>query len=168
MLQRTWKVSLGSGLRTAAVRRSALPVLVEVNGALCSAAARPWRELSPQSLAEMGFSETQAEVLHENAKKNRCKGGAEILGGLLALGLNPASIVKLLEKCPELHSVQESQLRTRVATLRKLGLVEGESHVLFVCTWCLLPQPLLWCSSSLPSVLLVLRGSHCCLREVRD
>ncbi|KAI4888169.1 hypothetical protein NFI96_014754 [Prochilodus magdalenae] len=86
---------------------------------------RPGKMLTLRSLAEMGFSEPQAEMVYDGAKKNRCKNEAPILAGLLALGLNPTSVVKILEKCPELYTVKESQLQQRIANLRKLGLLEG-------------------------------------------
>ncbi|KAL6467863.1 hypothetical protein MHYP_G00235400 [Metynnis hypsauchen] len=85
----------------------------------------PGKELTMRSLAEMGFSETQAEMVYDGAKKNRCKHDAPILVGLFALGLNPTSVVKILEKCPELYAVKGSQLQQRITNLRKLGLLEG-------------------------------------------
>ncbi|XP_035025433.2 transcription termination factor 4, mitochondrial [Hippoglossus stenolepis] len=89
----------------------------------------PVTELSPQSLADMGFTETQAEQMLETASKargGRAAGHAlSALTALLALGLNPSSVLKLLHKCPEVCSVKESQLQQRVGNLRKLGLVEG-------------------------------------------
>jgi len=48
------------------------------------------------------------------------------LTALFVLGLNPSSVLKVLEKCPELYTINESQLQQRIGNLRKLGLVEGE------------------------------------------
>ncbi|XP_053293101.1 transcription termination factor 4, mitochondrial [Pleuronectes platessa] len=89
----------------------------------------PVTELSPQSLADMGFTGTQAEQMLETASKARggraARHALSTLTALLALGLNPSSVLKLLQKCPEVCSVKESQLQQRVGNLRKLGLVEG-------------------------------------------
>lgn len=78
----------------------------------------------------MGFSESQAEVVYEAANKNRCKHDVPALSVLFGLGLNPGTVVKILEKCPELYSLKEAQLQQRVVNLRKLGLLEGEPSVL--------------------------------------
>lgn len=78
-----------------------------------------------QSLTEMGFSESQAEMVYEAADKNRCKHDTPVLTVLFGLGLNPGSVLKVLEKCPELYSLKETQLQQRVMNLRKLGLLEG-------------------------------------------
>ncbi|XP_060727709.1 transcription termination factor 4, mitochondrial [Tachysurus vachellii] len=82
-------------------------------------------ELTIQSLAEIGFSESQAQLVYEAASKNRCKHDVPVLTVLFSLGLNPSSVMKILEKCPELYSLKESQLQQRVMNLRKLGLLEG-------------------------------------------
>ncbi|KAF4076597.1 hypothetical protein AMELA_G00216910 [Ameiurus melas] len=83
------------------------------------------RELTMQSLTEMGFSESQAEMVYEAANKNRCKHDTPVLTVLFGLGLTPGSVLKVLEKCPELYSLKETQLQQRVMNLRKLGLLEG-------------------------------------------
>ncbi|MCJ8745021.1 hypothetical protein PDJAM_G00125470 [Pangasius djambal] len=83
------------------------------------------RELNIPSLAEMGFSESQAAMVYEAASKNHCKHGVPALTVLFSLGLNPGSVLKTLEKCPELYSLKEAQLQQRVLNLRKLGLLEG-------------------------------------------
>lgn len=87
-------------------------------------------ELSLHSLADMGFSETQAECIYDAVSKIRGGSAARhalsALTALFVLGLNPSSVLKVLEKCPELYNVKESQLQQRTANLRKLGLVEGE------------------------------------------
>lgn len=87
-----------------------------------------------ESLSEMGFSESQAEMVYEAANKVRYKHGLAALTMLFGLGLNPASVLKILEKCPELYSLKEAQLQQRVLNLRKIGLVEGEQ--LLISTYC--------------------------------
>uniref|UniRef100_A0A3Q3XLR5 Mitochondrial transcription termination factor 4 n=1 Tax=Mola mola TaxID=94237 RepID=A0A3Q3XLR5_MOLML len=86
-------------------------------------------ELSLHSLADMGFSETQADCIYDAVSKIRGGSAARhalsALTALFVLGLNPSSVLKVLEKCPELYTVKESQLQQRTANLRKLGLVEG-------------------------------------------
>ncbi|KAM7379261.1 hypothetical protein PAMP_004826 [Pampus punctatissimus] len=90
---------------------------------------KPVAELSLHTLAEMGFTDTQAEHIYDSVSKASGKAAAKhalsCLTALFALGLNPSSVLKLLEKCPELYSVMESQLQQRICNLRKLGLVEG-------------------------------------------
>ncbi|KAM7400736.1 hypothetical protein PAMA_005091 [Pampus argenteus] len=90
---------------------------------------KPVTELSLRTLAEMGFTDTQAEQVYDSVSKASGKGAAKhplpCLSALLALGLNPSSVLKLLEKCPELYSIMESQFQQRIGNLRKLGLVEG-------------------------------------------
>lgn len=82
------------------------------------------------SLLDMGFTISQAECIYETTGKN--KGGTtakytlSTLSALIVLGLNPSSVLKLIEKCPELYTVKESQLLQRIGNLRKLGLVEGK------------------------------------------
>lgn len=94
---------------------------------------KPDTELSPRSLADMGFTETQAEHVYDAVSK--IKGGSAAkhalssLTALFVLGLNPSSVLKVLEKCPALYTVKESQLQQRVGNLRKLGLIEGELRV---------------------------------------
>lgn len=90
------------------------------------------RELIMQSLAEMGFSESQAKMVYEAANKTRCKHDLPVLTVLFSLGLNPDTVLKILEKCPELYSHKEAQLQQRVMNLRKLGLLEGEQLLLLL------------------------------------
>ncbi|CAG07690.1 unnamed protein product [Tetraodon nigroviridis] len=54
-------------------------------------------------------------------------GVEEILNGKLRIPvhLSLASVLKVIEKCPELYTVKEAQLQQRITNLRKLGLVEG-------------------------------------------
>ncbi|KAI5615328.1 transcription termination factor 4, mitochondrial [Silurus asotus] len=73
----------------------------------------------------MGFSEKQAVMVYDAANKNRCKHDLPVLTVLFSLGLNPGTVLKVLEKCPELYSLKEAQLQQRVLNLRKLGLLEG-------------------------------------------
>lgn len=79
----------------------------------------------------MGFTETQAEHVYDAVSRVRggsaAKHALSTLTALFVLGLNPSSVLKVLEKCPELYTVKESQLQQRIGNLRKLGLVEGES-----------------------------------------
>ncbi|KAM9349810.1 transcription termination factor 4, mitochondrial [Symphorus nematophorus] len=86
-------------------------------------------ELSLRSLADMGFTDPQAEQIYDAVSKLTRGGAAKhaltTLTALFVLGLNPSSVLKLLEKCPELYTVKESQLQQRIGNLRKLGLVEG-------------------------------------------
>lgn len=96
-------------------------------------------ELSLRSLLEMGFTETQAEHLYDAA--SRVRGGnvagqvMSTLSVLFVLGLNPSSVLKVLQKSPELYTAKEPQLQQRLGNLRKLGLVEGEwgFFCFFVC-----------------------------------
>ncbi|KAJ0011660.1 hypothetical protein NQD34_012635 [Periophthalmus magnuspinnatus] len=103
---------------------------------LCSSAAdnipqnqEPRVELSLRGLLDMGFTDTQAEHIYDTVGKSRGESTAKhtlsTLSALIVLGLNPSSVLKLLEKCPELYSIKEAQLQQRIANLRKLGLVEG-------------------------------------------
>lgn len=77
----------------------------------------------------MGFTDTQAEQLHNTVSKLRGGSAAKhvlsTLTALFVLGLNPSSVLKLLDKCPELYSVQDPQLQQRIDNLRKLGFREG-------------------------------------------
>ncbi|XP_037314047.2 transcription termination factor 4, mitochondrial isoform X1 [Pungitius pungitius] len=86
-------------------------------------------ELSLLSLLDMGFTDSQAQQIYEDTSKLRGESAAKhalsTLTALFVLGLNPSSVQKLLEKCPELYTVRESLLQQRVGNLRKLGLVEG-------------------------------------------
>ncbi|KAM3604118.1 uncharacterized protein V6R79_006659 [Siganus canaliculatus] len=77
----------------------------------------------------MGFTDTQAEHIYDAVSKVRggsaAKHAVSTLTALFVLGLNPSSVLKLLEKCPELYTIKESQFSQRISNLRKLGLVEG-------------------------------------------
>lgn len=92
---------------------------------------KPATELSLRSLVDMGFTQTQAEHVYDAVSRVRggsaAKHAPSTLTALFVLGLNPSSVLKVLEKCPELYTVKESQLQQRIGNLRKLGLVEGES-----------------------------------------
>lgn len=88
--------------------------------------------LSLRSLVEMGFADTEAE--HVCASVSQLGGTAathalSTLRALFVLGLNATSVLKVLEKCPEVYTVKEAQLQQRINNLRKLGLVEGEIKV---------------------------------------
>lgn len=93
-------------------------------------------ELCTRSLLDMGFTETQAEQLNEAA--SRVRGGSaagqvmSTLSVLFVLGLNPSSVLKVLQKCPELSTSKEALLQQRIVNLRKLGLVEGEVGLMFL------------------------------------
>lgn len=86
-------------------------------------------ELSVRSLLDMGFSDSQVEHIYETISKNRsgstAKHALSTLSALIVLGLNPSSVLKLVEKCPELYNIKDSQLQQSIGNLRKLGLVEG-------------------------------------------
>lgn len=89
-------------------------------------------ELSLRSLVEMGFTETQAEhvcAVVSEFRGSTTKHALSTLTALFVLGLNASSVLKVLEKCPELYTVKESQLQQRISNLRKLGFVEGEMKV---------------------------------------
>lgn len=83
-----------------------------------------------RSLLDMGFTESQAEQLYDSVSRMKGANGAKhtlsTLTVLFVLGFNPNSVQKLLDKCPELCAVKETQLQQRLNYLRKLGLVEGE------------------------------------------
>ncbi|CAJ1072136.1 transcription termination factor 4%2C mitochondrial [Xyrichtys novacula] len=89
----------------------------------------PVTELSIHSLRDLGFTETQAEQICGSVSKirggNATKHAMSTLTALFILGLNASSVLKLLEKCPEVFHVKESLLQQRIDNLRKLGLVEG-------------------------------------------
>lgn len=86
---------------------------------------RPGTQLDVRSLLEMGFSEGQAEEMHEGASKSRGKHIPSILTVLLVLGLNPASILKIMQKCPEVYLLKGAEIQQRIDNLRKMGFVEG-------------------------------------------
>ncbi|XP_053342839.1 transcription termination factor 4, mitochondrial isoform X1 [Clarias gariepinus] len=126
ILRWTWKTCLPKCVPVKVLHRVPLIILQRP---FCSSEAVPpqkgRRELTMESLSEMGFSESQAEMVYEAANKVRYKHGLAALTMLFGLGLNPASVLKILEKCPELYSLKEAQLQQRVLNLRKIGLVEG-------------------------------------------
>lgn len=86
-------------------------------------------ELSVRSLLDMGFSDSQVEHIYETISKSRggsiAKHASSTLSTLIMLGLNPSSVLKLVDKCPELYNIKDSLLQQRIGNLRKLGLVEG-------------------------------------------
>ncbi|XP_008279428.1 transcription termination factor 4, mitochondrial [Stegastes partitus] len=90
---------------------------------------KPVPELSLRSLIDMGFTDTQAEQMFESVSSVRGGGAAKhtlsTLTVLFMLGLNPTNVQKLLDKCPELLTVGETQLQQRISNLRKHGLGEG-------------------------------------------
>ncbi|XP_015216589.2 transcription termination factor 4, mitochondrial [Lepisosteus oculatus] len=96
------------------------------------------QEVSPQgqegcqetvrSLIIMGFTEAQATEVLEGPTGNRVGVAAKrfaMLSTLVALGLNPSTILKILSKCPELYLVKGAQMQQRIDNLRRLGLLEG-------------------------------------------
>lgn len=90
----------------------------------------PVTELSLRSFIDMGFTESQAEQIYESLANVRKGDSAKhilpTLTALFVLGLNPSSVKKCLEKCPELYTIKEAQLQQRISNLRKIGLVEGK------------------------------------------
>ena len=97
---------------------------------LASVSGQPPPELSLRSLIDMGFTDCQAGRIFEAVSSLRggsvAKHVLSTLTVLFVLGLNPSSVLKLLDKCPELYTVKETLLQQRISNLRKLGLVEGE------------------------------------------
>lgn len=94
---------------------------------------KPASELSLRSLTDMGFTVIQAEQIYEavsSIRGNAAKHALSTLTVLFVLGLNPTSVMKLLEKCPKLYTIKETQLQERINNLRKLGLVEGEIMII--------------------------------------
>lgn len=91
-------------------------------------------ELSLHSLEQMGFTETQAEhvcAVFSQLRGITAKHALSTITALFVLGLNAASMLKVIEKCPELSAVREAQLQQRINNLRKLGFVEGEIQISF-------------------------------------
>ena len=92
---------------------------------LAGLSRQPVTELSLHSLMDMGFTESQAGQIYEAASGVRggaaAKHALSTLMGLFVLGLNPSSVLKLLNKCPELYFIKDSQLQQRTNNLRKLG-----------------------------------------------
>ncbi|XP_068605287.1 transcription termination factor 4, mitochondrial [Brachionichthys hirsutus] len=87
---------------------------------------KPETDFSLRSLADMGFTDAEAACVY--AAVSKAKGGStanHALSTLFFLGLNASTVLKILDKCPELFTVRESQLQQRIGNLRKLGLGEG-------------------------------------------
>uniref|UniRef100_A0A673AND1 Mitochondrial transcription termination factor 4 n=1 Tax=Sphaeramia orbicularis TaxID=375764 RepID=A0A673AND1_9TELE len=86
-------------------------------------------ELSLRSLVNMGFTDSQAEQIYETVSKAKgassAKHALSALSSLFALGLNASTVGKLLEKCPQLYTIKESQFQQRIGNLRRQGLGEG-------------------------------------------
>ncbi|TRY69745.1 hypothetical protein DNTS_035421, partial [Danionella cerebrum] len=77
------------------------------------------------ALLDMGFSETEAEVMYEGTSKARGKHVSSVLSTLFALGLSPSNLLKVVKKCPDVYLAKGADLQKRIDHLRKLGLVEG-------------------------------------------
>ncbi|KAM6948203.1 transcription termination factor 4, mitochondrial [Aplochiton taeniatus] len=77
----------------------------------------------------MGFTDIQADQIYEAVTKDKrghvVEHALSTLMALFVLGLNPSTVLKVLEKCPDLYHVKSSQLKQRIVNLRKLGLMEG-------------------------------------------
>ncbi|XP_068196922.1 transcription termination factor 4, mitochondrial [Antennarius striatus] len=90
---------------------------------------KPETEFSLRSLVDLRFTDTQAQCVYAAVSKlkqgNNASHVLSTLTTLFDLGLNPSSVLKILDKCPELYTVKESQLKQCIGNLRKLGLVEG-------------------------------------------
>ncbi|XP_071783020.2 transcription termination factor 4, mitochondrial [Centroberyx gerrardi] len=121
-------LSMGCRFLCSSTNQSNLQSL-QHNHELASFPRQPVIELSLRSLLDMGFTDTQAEQVYKAVSKARggsaAKHALSTLTALFVLGLNPSSVLKVLEKCPELYHVKDSQLHQRIANLRKLGLAEG-------------------------------------------
>ncbi|KAK2822337.1 hypothetical protein Q5P01_022402 [Channa striata] len=127
---------------------------------------KPAPELSLQSLLDMGFTDTQAEQIYESVSKVRgggfSKQALSSLTALFGLGLNPSSVLKVLQRCPEIYTVKEAQLQQRIGHLRKVGFVEGSLQRLVVYY----PQILTVPVKTLKNVVLFLREK--CLFTVQQ
>ncbi|XP_010892897.1 transcription termination factor 4, mitochondrial [Esox lucius] len=89
---------------------------------------QPGRELSLQALLDMGFTDTQADQMLEQATQGRAgqsEHATSTLMVLFVLGFKPSNVLKVLEKCPELFCVKGTHLEQRMDNLRRLGLLEG-------------------------------------------
>ncbi|KAL0966482.1 hypothetical protein UPYG_G00295800 [Umbra pygmaea] len=89
---------------------------------------QPGRDLSLQALLDMGFTDAQADQILEQANRSRgskIENAASMLMTLFVLGLNTSSVVKVLQKCPEVMYVNGTHLQQRIDNLRRLGLLEG-------------------------------------------
>nr|XP_046263671.1 transcription termination factor 4, mitochondrial isoform X1 [Scatophagus argus] len=98
------------------------------NHELIPLSSKPATELSLRSLVDMGFTDTQAERICNAVSKVRGESSAKhalsTLTVLFVLGLSPSSVLKLLEKCPDVLTVKESHLQQRIDNLRKLGSLQ--------------------------------------------
>lgn len=87
----------------------------------------------------MGFTDTEAQEVYEATTRGRGGQGVEhvlsTLTALFVLGLNPSTVLKVLEKCPELYHVKGAELQQRLNNLRKLGLLEGENDNGLCSSW---------------------------------
>lgn len=123
-----WPLLIGFRLLCSSTNQNPLQ-LTQHNQELSPPSTKPVPELSLRSLVDMGFTETQAEQIYDTVSKVRrghaSKHVLSTLTALFVLGLNPSSVLKLLENCPELYTVKEAQLQQRIVHLRKLGLIEG-------------------------------------------
>ncbi|XP_028681548.1 transcription termination factor 4, mitochondrial [Erpetoichthys calabaricus] len=128
----------------------------------------PNTELTICSLLDMGFIEEQVVNLFERTSTWDALLAADGLSNislLIALDLNPMTIINLVEKCPELLCIKGNLLQKRINGLRKLGLVqESLHHVVAHC-----PQALLIKSKQLDNFVHFLH--HQCqftLQQVRE
>ncbi|XP_076837460.1 transcription termination factor 4, mitochondrial [Brachyhypopomus gauderio] len=87
--------------------------------------ASPAEEVSVRSLTHMGFSESQARTVYEGSSRQTRRSCGPTLAAVLGLGLNPATTVRVLQKCPQLYAVSGPNLHQRIDKLRKLGFGEG-------------------------------------------
>ncbi|MBN3296864.1 MTEF4 factor, partial [Amia calva] len=97
------------------------------------------------SLMDLGFTETQSVQLLKSVSDRREPVATQrlaMLSAFVAVGLNPSSVLKVLDKCPELHRMKVVQLQQRIDNLRKLGLLEGSlQRVLSHCPQLLTRTP---------------------------
>ncbi|XP_041849005.1 transcription termination factor 4, mitochondrial [Melanotaenia boesemani] len=96
---------------------------------LTPSSRQPVSRLSLPSLIDMGFTDSQAEQIIETVSRVGGGGAAKhtlsALTVLFGLGLNSSSVLKMLDKYPEICIVTEKQLMQRISNLRKLGFGEG-------------------------------------------
>ncbi|XP_072330960.1 transcription termination factor 4, mitochondrial isoform X3 [Scyliorhinus torazame] len=81
-----------------------------------------------ESILKLGFSKVQVKQLLALNPSIAAWPPQKTLPALYMLnliGLNQNSIIKVLEKCPELFGVKEHQLQSRIDNLQKHGLGEG-------------------------------------------
>lgn len=80
-------------------------------------------------LGEMGFTAMEAEQVLQAVSSRGGSAAKHCLStvtGLIILGVNPSTVMKMLQKCPQLYTLKEADLQQRILNLRKLGLIEGE------------------------------------------